>query len=251
MSNPTRVLFVGETWLTVKFNIKGFDIFPVGGYENYGVWFMEAMSRFDDLQVQHMPNHVAMGSFPSALDQLNQYDVVVFSDCGKNTISLYPDMFTVPMGPDRLALIKEYVANGKSFVMAGGWNSYQGLNGIPGYHGTAVEEILPVEIQATDDRVETPQAVRPQILAPDHPIFRGVSGEWPLFLGYNRVKAKAQGELLATIGGDPFIVTQQFDKGKTMAFTSDLARHWGTDFVNWEGYGNFWHNTLCWLAGKS
>jgi uncharacterized membrane protein len=39
-------------------------------------------------------------------------------------------------------------------------------------------------------------------------------------------------------------------RGKTMAFTSDLAKHWGTDFIAWEGYADFWHNALLWLANK-
>jgi uncharacterized membrane protein len=251
MPPAIRVLLVGETWFTLKMNIKGFDVFQVGGYENFGVWFMEAMSKFEDLQVEHMPNHVALTSFPSALVQLEKYDVVIFSDCGKNTLTLYPEMFVVPMGPDRLGLVREYVQKGKSFIMAGGWNSFQGLNGIPGYHGTVIEEILPVEIQPFDDRVETPQGVRPEIGVKDHPVFRGLPAEWPLFLGYNRVKAKREAEVLATIGGDPFIIAGTFGRGRTLAFTSDLAKHWGTDFIAWEGYGEFWRNTLRWLSVRA
>ena len=250
MPAKLRVLLVGETWITVKTNIKGIDIFQVGGYENFGTWFMEAMAGFSDIQAEHMPNHVAIGSFPSTPADINRYDVIIFSDCGKNTISLYPEMFTVPMGPDRLALIKEYVGSGKAFAMAGGWNSYQGLNGIPGYHGTFIEEILPVRIQATDDRVETPQGVRPSILSGDHPVFRGLPAEWPLFLGYNRVSPRPESEVLATIGPDPLIATWSFGKGRTMAFTSDLAKHWGTGFISWEGYAGFWHNTVRWLSGN-
>ena len=250
MAGKTSVLLVGETWFVLRLHVKGFDMFPLGGYENFGVWFMETMGKFPDIQAEHMPNHVALTSFPSTLEQLNRYDVVIFSDCGKNTISLYPEMFTVPMGPDRLALVKEYVEKGKAFVMAGGWNSFQGLRGIPGYHDTAVEEILPVQIQTSDDRVETPQGVRPKVTVPSHPLFRGLPGRWPLFLGYNRVLAKEGAEVLATINGDPFIAVWTCGRGKTMAFTSDLAKHWGTDFIAWKGYGAFWHNALLWLSGR-
>lgn len=250
MAAKTRVLLVGETWMTLKINIKGIDMFPVGGYENFGVWFMEAMGKFADIQAEHMPNHVALASFPSTLEEINKYDVVIFSDCGKNTIALYPEMFTVPMGPDRLVLIKEYVEKGRAFVMAGGWNSYQGLNGIPGYHGTFVEEILPVQIQTSDDRVETPQGVRPEILKKDHPVFKGLPDPWPLFLGYNKVAPRPEAEVLATVSSDPFVAVRSFGKGRTMAFTSDLAKHWGTDFIAWEGYGRFWHNALLWLSQK-
>lgn len=191
MATRVRVLLVGETWVTLKINIKGIDMFPVGGYEDFGAWFMEAMDKFEDIQAEHMPNHLAIGSFPSDLEALNRYDVVIFSDCGKNTIALYPEMFPVPMGPDRLALVKEYVEKGKAFVMADGWNSFPGLNGILGYHGTHIEEIPPVQIQASDDRMETPQGVRPRVLVKDHPVFIGLPAEWPLFLGYNKVTARS------------------------------------------------------------
>ncbi len=250
MAERVRVLLVGETWMVLRLHVKGFDLFPLGGYENFGVWFMEAMGRFDDIQAEHMPNHIALTSFPSTPEQINRYDVIIFSDCGKNTICLYPEMFTVPMGPDRLELIREHVEGGRAFVMAGGWNSYQGLRGIPGYHGSVIEQILPVEIQSSDDRVETPQGVRPEVTGGDHPLFRGLPAEWPLFLGYNRVKAKGSAEVLATIAGDPFIAVRAAGRGKTMAFTSDLAKHWGTDFIAWEGYGAFWHNALLWLSGR-
>ncbi len=37
-----------------------------------------------------------------------------------STIQLYPDMFTVPMGPDRLDVLRDYVAGGRGFCMGGG-----------------------------------------------------------------------------------------------------------------------------------
>lgn len=248
MAEKVRVLLVGETWVTLKINIKGIDMFPVGGYENFGTWFMQAMGKFPDIQAEHMPNHVALASFPSTMQEITRHDVVIFSDCGKNTIALYPEMFTVPMGPDRMALIKEYVEQGGAFAMAGGWNSFQGLNGIPGYHGTPIEEILPVEIQASDDRIEAPQGVRPRITTKDHRLFQGVPEEWPLFLGYNKLAARPDAEVLATVGADPFIAVRRVGKGRTMAFASDLAKHWGTAFISWDGYGTFWHNAAFWLS---
>ena len=250
MQEKTRVLLVGETWVVLKFHIKGFDLFPIAGYEDYGVWFVEALSKFDDIELVHMPNHVALGSFPDTLEKLNEYDVVILSDCGKNTLQMYPNMFAVPMGADRLDIIKQYVENGKAFIMIGGYGSFQGLRGIPGYHDTVIEEILPVEIQQDDDRMEKPQGVRPEVVIDDHPVFTSIPDEWPLFLGYNRVKPKNGAQLLAKFEDDPFITVWDYQKGKTMAFTSDLSRHWGTAFVDWEGYGKFWHNTVKYLSGK-
>jgi len=155
------------------------------------------------------------------------------------------------MGPDRLDLIEEFVTIGKSFIMAGGWNSFQGIKGIPGYHDTVIEEILPVEIKPYDDRVEKPQGVYPEIVEKKHPIFIDLPEQWPQFLGYNQVILKENAHLLARINNDPFIATAAYGKGRTVAFTSDLSKHWGTAFIAWNGYAKFWCNTLHWLTGKS
>lgn len=250
MSDKTKVLLVGETWFVLKLHVKGFDLVPLGGYENFGKWFVDALSYFDDIEIEHMPNHIALTSFPRTIEEINRYDVIILSDCGKNTLQLYPEMFTVPMGPDRLELIKQFVTEGKSFIMAGGWNSFQGIRGIPGYNDTVIEEILPVDLKSSDDRVEKPQGVRPEIIKNDHPLFKNIQKEWPIFLGYNKVMAKKDADVLAQINNDPFIIVGDYGKGKTMAITSDLSKHWGTSFIEWEGYGKFWHNTVLWLSGK-
>ena len=250
MAQKTKILLVGETWFVLRMHIKGFDMVPLGGYEDFGVWFVDALKGFDDIEIVHMPNHVALTSFPRTKEELGEYDVVVLSDIGKNTLQLYPEMFAIPMGPDRLDVIRDFVADGGGFIMAGGWNSYQGIRNIPGYHGTVIEEILPVEIRACDDRIEKPQGIVPEIVKPDHPIFDGLPSSWPMFLGYNGVKKKPEGEVLAKFGEDPCIAVRDFEKGRTMAFTSDLSKHWGTAMVEWEGYGLFWRNSARWLAKR-
>ncbi len=251
MPKPVKVLLVGETWFVLKLHIKGFDMVPLGGYENFSVWFMNALKQYDDLAVTHMPNHVALSEFPSSVDALEQYDVVIFSDVGKNTIQLYPDMFTVPMGPDRLDVVRDFVAKGHGFCMGGGWNCFEGIRGIPGYHDTTVEKILPVNMLPYDDRVEKPQGVTPVVVDSHHPVMAGIDGSWPLFLGYNKVEAKDESQLIATIDGNPFIVGGSYGKGRTMAFTSDLSKHWGTAFIEWKYYAKFWRNAILWLSGKN
>lgn len=243
-----RVLYAGETWLTLQLNIKGFDTFHLGGFQDFGRWFKDAMAKFADVEVVHMPNHVAFFSFPSSVEELKKFDVVLLSDIGSNTLALYPDMFKVPMGPNRLKVLRDYVKQGGGLVMGGGWYCFSGEMGKAKYHGTPVEEALPVKISQWDDRVEIPEGVAPKILKPDYEIFRGLPESWPLFLGYNRVKLKEGAELLAEINGDPFIAVWEFGDGRSMALTSDPAPHWGTAFVKWEHYPRFWHQTLKWLA---
>ncbi|MER2191151.1 MAG: glutamine amidotransferase [Solibacillus sp.] len=69
-----------------------------------------------------------------------------------------------------------------------------------------------------------------------HPITNDL-GDWPAFLGYNKLKVKEGAQLLATIEQDPFIVIGEFGQGRTAYFTSDCAPHWGTrEFMNWHYY---------------
>jgi len=246
-----NVLLVGETWIVTKFHTKGFDVVPLGGYEDFSVYFKEGLRGFQDIEISHIPNHLVLSAFPQTIEQLSRFDVLIISDCGRNTLTMYPEMFKVPMGPDRLQLIADYVRGGGALIMAGGWVDFQGFQGKGNYHGSAVEEVLPVNISETDDRVETTHGVKPKILEADHPVLSGIPTDWPAFLGYQKVYPKEHSKVLATIGeDDPFIVVGEVDKGRSMAFTSDLAPHWGTDFVKWEHYGRFWYQAINWLSKK-
>jgi uncharacterized membrane protein len=246
-----RVLLVGETWTVTRIHTKGFDVVELGGYEDFSTFFRTAMSAFADVEVTHIPNHLVMSSFPSTVEDLQRYDVVIISDCGRNNLTMYPNMFVVPMGPDRVRVVANYVRQGGSLIMAGGWLSFQGYQAKANYHGSAIEEVLPVEISAIDDRVEATEGAAVQVLLGDHAVLSGIPGAWPRFLGYQRVVAKEGAEVLATIGdGDPLVAVWHVGAGRAMAFTSDLAPHWGTDFVAWDHYGTFWNQAIAWLAGS-
>jgi len=244
-----RVLLLGETWNVTRIHTKGFDVVELGGYEDFSVYFKEPMRQFPEIEVTHIPNHLVGSTFPPTLADLARYDALIISDCGRNTLTMYPNMFQVPMGPDRPGLIADYVRQGGSLIMVGGWVDFQGFQAKGNYHGSAIEEVLPVNISPTDDRVETTQGAAVEVLEAEHPILKGIPAAWPRFLGYQRVFPKKGASVLASIGGaDPLIVVWQAGKGRSMAFTSDLAPHWGTDFVKWSHYGTFWKQAVEWLA---
>lgn len=247
-----RVLLAGETWTVTRIHTKGFDVVELGGYEDFSVFFRDAMAKDPDVEVTHIPNHLVTSTFPATVEALREYDVVIISDCGRNNLTMYPNMFTVPMGPDRLQAIADYVRQGGALVMAGGWLSFQGYQAKASYHGTPVEDVLPVEISPFDDRVETTQGAPVRVLDADHPVLAGLPSEWPEFLGYQRLVPKPGADVLAVVGSDardPLVAVWRVGEGRAMAFTSDLAPHWGTDFVKWDHYGAFWSKALAWLAG--
>lgn len=244
-----KVLFAGETWTKHIIHVKGFDSFTTSEYGEGISWFRDAM-KSGDIDMTHIPTHEVAEKFPSTLEELQEYDAVILSDVGSNTILMNINTFThSKVQPNRLNVIRDYVKAGGGFAMIGGYMSFQGIDCKGQYKDTAIEEILPVDLMTTDDRSEHPEGVHPTIVKADHPILNGIPEEWPHFLGYNRLTAKPDATVLAEHNDYAFISTREYEKGRTFAFASDLAPHWGPpEFVNWEYYNAFWINVVKWLG---
>lgn len=251
MNEVTKVLIVGESWVTISTHIKGFDFFVNSTYEE-GVKWLEKALESNGIKVDYLPNHIASYKFPLNMPELKRYDVVFLSDIGANTLLVHPDTFTksIPT-PNRLILLKEYVINGGGLCMIGGYLSFQGIEAKGHWKGTPIEEILPVDLMVGDDRIEVPEGFHPKVVDNSHPILLGIPDEWPMFLGYNKLKLKPNAKLLLEHRGNPFITVSQYGNGRSMAFASDCAPHWGSiEFVEWEYYDIFWSRAVMWLEGR-
>ncbi len=250
MSQQRRVLIAGESWTTHSIHQKGFDSFTTTEYQEGISWLRAALEKAG-WQVDYQPAHVAARDFPFTVEALQAYDSVILSDIGANTLLLHPDTFVrSKMLPNRLHAIRDYVLNGGGLVMVGGYLTFQGIDAKGQYAGSAVEDVLPVLLERGDDRAERPQGVAPEVVAPDHPIVAGLGAQWPHLLGYNRVSAKADATLVASVGDHPLIVAGTAGSGRSVAFTSDCAPHWApTAFVEWEGYDRLWAQLVSWSAG--
>jgi uncharacterized membrane protein len=142
------------------------------------------------------------------------------------------------------------VASGGGLIMVGGYMTFQGIDGRARYAGTAVEAALPVTLHTTDDRVEVPEGATPRVQLADHPIAAGLGGAWPQLLGYNRLIARPEAALVATVADDPLIVAWTFGSGRSIAFASDCGPHWAPpEFLAWEGYGRLWSQMVAWAGG--
>ena len=87
-----RILVAGESWVTHTVHIKGFDSFVTSGYEEGVGWLKAALEKAGHA-VHHMPNHMVSTDFPSTVESLRRYEVVMLSDCGSNTLLHHPDTF--------------------------------------------------------------------------------------------------------------------------------------------------------------
>jgi uncharacterized membrane protein len=247
-SSMSKILLAGEQVTASGFEIKGFDYFGVNAYKEDGQTLVDALSS-DGHQVNWLRTCQVPTDFPERMEDLRRYDVVILSDVGANSLLFHPEMLSKSIRhPNRLKLIRDYVAQGGGLVMIGGWMSFAGIDGRARYHGTAVAEALPVTCSIHDDRQEVPEGVVPEVRLPTHPVLDGVKGPWPFFLGYNRVVPKPKAEVLLTIGDDPLLAVCSYERGRSAAFMSDCAPHWAPpEFLNWAGYRGLWRNLVRWL----
>lgn len=244
-----KVLIAGESWTSYTTHIKGFDTFYTSTYEE-GVGFIREAMEMAGYEVVYLPNHLAPTKFPTTLEEIQEFDCVILSDIGSNTLLLPNNTFTKSeRTPNRADLIKEYVNEGGSFMMIGGYMSFTGIDAKTRYGFTAIKDVLPVKCLDYDDRSEHPEGVVP-VVVKDHKAIKGLPrNEWPHFLGYNKTLPIESGDVLVEINGDPLVAVGEFGKGKSAVFTSDCAPHWGPpEFTGWEYYGELWKGLLDYLT---
>lgn len=244
----SKILLVGEQVTASGVEIKGFDYYGTHAYKEDAQALVGALKKGGH-KVDWMRTCMVQTNFPEQLAQLRPYDVIILSDVGTNSLLFHPEMLrtSVPH-PNRLTLIRDYVAQGGGLVMVGGWMSFAGIDGRARYHDTPVEEALPVKCLPYDDRQEKPEGIIPKVTAPRHPVLKRVPAPWPFFLGYNRVTPKKKTEILLKVDTDPLMCVWNFGKGRSAAFMSDCAPHWGPEaFLGWRGYEIFWNNLVAWL----
>lgn len=248
MGEKPKILLAGESWVSTGTHVKGFNDFFTSFYEEGRKALSEALSS--EFVVEHLPSHLASTQFQERVEDLAQYAVILFSDIGSDTLLLHPDVFVRgEPRPNRLKLVKEYVLGGGGFGMIGGYMSFSGMGGRAKYHRTPIEEILPVDVLPYDDRVETPEGFSPTVVDGQHPILSRAGGTWPILLGYNRISAKQDAQVLLEHDNDPILAVRSIGKGRSMAFATDCAPHWGSPkFLAWDHYADFWLSAMRWLA---
>lgn len=246
-----NILLAGESWMKHTIHVKGFDSFTTSEYEEGVYWLREALET-EGHNFNFMPGHLVAEQFPHTIEELKQYDVIIISDIGANSFLLSNHTFSESkVGPNRLQLLHDYVEQGGGLLMVGGYLTFQGIDAKARYKGTPIERCLPVDMLVNDDRVELPEGTTPIVEQSNHAILKDIPKEWPPFLGYNRLIAKPDADVLVYANDDPFLSVTSYGKGRSAAFASDCSPHWATPtFLEWEGYGKLWNQTVEWLANK-
>jgi uncharacterized membrane protein len=254
--SKTKILLVGESWVSAATHFKGFDQFGSVTF-HLGAEPLVAALKDSPFELTYMPAHEAAEAFPFDMAGLDGYRAVILSDIGANTLLLPQAVWMHGRSvPNRLKLLRDWTASGGGLVMAGGYFSFQGIDGRARWRRTPVEAALPVTCLPYDDRIEVPEGFRPDILCA-HPILDGVPADWPMLLGANEVVARTDPDVQVVArlpeeqGGHPLLVAGTYGRGRSVAWTSDIGPHWLPEtFLQWPGYATLWRNVLTWATAS-
>jgi uncharacterized membrane protein len=213
-TNPS-VLYLGDTSLDTAASYLG------------------AVMKHFDIAFDYVPSDQSAGRFLAQAD----YRLFILSDYPASNLEV-----------DQMQRITERVSQGSGLLMIGGWESFQGSGGF--YHGSVIEEILPVNVSENDDRVNYsyPCVVWKRA---EHAILADLPfAEPPCIGGFNRITAKPEAEVLLQAvrystqagesscslteeGRDVLLAVGQYGKGRTASLATDAAPHWVGGFVDW------------------
>jgi len=246
-----RVLVVGESWIKHTVHLKGFDQFHTTEYEEGAGVFLAALEGAG-YELTYIRAHEVSQRFPTTRAELDRFDVVILSDIGSNSFLLCDETYLrSERTVSRLALLAEYVEDGGGLLMVRGYMSFSGIDGRARYQATPLASVLPVTMLDHDDRVEAPEGLEATFLAPDHAALGGTPPQWPILLGYNKLRAKADATVIAAHGDDALLAVSEVGKGRSVAFASDVAPHWAPpEFMSWPHYAKLWESIVSWAAGR-
>ena len=249
----TRLLLVGESWVSSASHFKGFDQFGSVTFHTGADRFVEGMSKAG-IEVTYMKAHEAAEDFPYQQEEQSSYDALMLSDIGAKTLLQPPDVWLRGQRvPTRLKVIESWVKDGGGLIMIGGYMTFQGIDGRGRWHRTPVERALPVECLQHDARVEIPEGATPEVCEAGHAMLAGVPPNWPYLLGANELTPKPNADVILRLpaeqGGFPLLVSGTYGKGRTVAWASDMSEHWlPKPFLDWSGYDMLFGNMVRWAA---
>ena len=218
-------------------------------------------------------DHIRSDEGPRADFMADPYALYVVSD--------YP---ASRFGAAAMSFVADYVRQGSGLLMLGGWESFFGRAGE--YHQSPLADVLPVAMQATDDRRNCAQPCLIHQVA-EHPILEALPWDQPPGIGgFNVVTAKPGAETLLTCvefsvrrtetsgfaftrgRGWPLLVVGRHGRGRTAALATDVAPHWVGGLVDWgdrrmvqdvagervevgNWYATFFRNLLVWTGNDA
>jgi uncharacterized membrane protein len=248
-----RILLAGETFAISQSVSIGYDTLRSNAYANGAQHFLAAMSG-SGYEIEHLASERCEAEFPRHLQELSKYSGIILSDIGALSLLFSAETRAGNPSPNRLVLLHDWVKQGGGLMMAGGYNSFQGMMGTARYHDTPVEDCLPVSCSPFADGLEAPEGLAPYVAA-DHPIVKGLDQSWPPVLGLNKVVLRSGDDCqmltAAAYRGKqhPLLAIRHFGEGRSLAWMSDIGPHWmSQEFMKCPTYGKLMRNMVAWIC---
>jgi uncharacterized membrane protein len=249
-----RILLAGETFSISQSVAIGYDTLRSNAYANGAQAFLAAL-RGSGHEIEHLGSECCEAEFPRRMEDLSAYSAVILSDIGALSLLFSAETRAGFPSPNRLVLLHDWVHQGGGLMMAGGYNSFQGMMGTARYHDTALEDCLPVTCSPFADGLEAPEGLAPHAVA-QHPIVSGFDQIWPPVLGLNKVTLRPADDckLIAAAAyrgkQHPLLAIRQFGQGRSLAWMSDIGPHWmSQDFMTSPIYAPLMRNMVAWICG--
>lgn len=248
-----RILLAGETFAISQSVSIGYDTLRSNAYANGAQHFLAAMSG-SAYEIEQLPSERCEAEFPRHVQELSKYSGIILSDIGALSLLFSAETRAGNPAPNRLVLLHDWIKQGGGLMMAGGYNSFQGMMGTARYYDTPIEECLPVACLPFPDGLEAPEGLAPHVVA-EHPIVNGLDQSWPPVLGLNKVILNSSDDCqlltAATYRGKqyPLLAVRQFGEGRTLAWMSDIGPHWmSQEFVKSPTFGKLMRNMVAWIC---
>jgi uncharacterized membrane protein len=247
-----RLLLAGVTFTFVQTAASGLSVGLSSRYANGATQFLTAMQG-TNFAIEQLPSERCEADFPQSLEVLKGYSAIILSDVSALTLLFTPESRQGHVSVNRLRLLCDYVVSGGSLMMAGGYTSYQGMDGRAHYHQTPVEDCLPVICLPYSDALEAPGAfTQCRYITSD---CCGAPSIWPPVLGLNRVVVRTTGDTTLIADAEycghrlPLLAVREFGAGRTLAFMPDIGPHWMSQrFLASSWYGDLMRGMMRWLC---
>ncbi len=248
-----QILLAGETFVVTQSVAIGYENITSSFRANGAIHLLDALHD-TAYQITQIASEQCETEFPRDAKHLEQFSAVVLSDIGALSMLFTPESRAGKVSVNRLAMLHDWVKDGGSLMMAGGYNSFQGMSATARYHQTPIEDCLPVTCLASSDGLEAPEGLIPQ-QKKQHPILKGLRPNLPPVLGMNRVLAKPDPDCEVILDVpyrgtlNPLLVVRDFGKGRTLAWMTDIGPHWmSQDFIQSSDYKVLMRNMMAWLC---
>jgi uncharacterized membrane protein len=238
-------------FLPIKVRKKVLEVLYVEGQiRDEFKYLRRSLSKFSDLKLSTVLTQTpepGQEALPRDASGWMKYDVVLLGDLPAAALS-----------EGQRSGLEEAVRKGLGFVMIGGFDNF----GAGGYAGTPVADLLPVRIDAKEQKTEELFAVEPTGAGLESPVMRlasdpGKNAElWrslPRLKGYAVAVEKKRGETVLARGpaGAAMLVAQEYGSGRSMAFMADTTWRWWRSVGGREDlHKRFWRQLVLWLAHR-